>query len=247
MNTTNPAELERTFAKSGGKNSEFFMIKDEGIYRGFNFVWQVMFQSNPKAIRKLFRKNFYIRMNDFRDDGSGALKWENHRDVYFEIIRRNIVDLLKKDIYLDVDGHSGIINCYSGAIHFVCMGWFKDAYVKCYNQDNGIQDEGCFITTAVCENFGKSDDCYELTAFRNFRDKWLTLQTDGKFLIEEYYNVAPKIVEKINSLTNSTEIYKNIWSNYLQSCLKSIEVGDNLKCKKIYIDMVNTLKEKFLK
>ena len=105
----------------------------------------------------------------------------------------------------------------------------------------------CFITTAVCDSFGKADDCYELTAFRNFRDKWLALQADGKNLIAEYYEVAPKIVEKINSLTNSAEIYKNIWSDYLSACLKSIEVGDNLNCKKIYVEMVNALKDKFLK
>lgn len=61
----------------------------------------------------------------------------------------------------------------------------------------------CFITTAVCDSFGKADDCYELTAFRNFRDKWLVNQADGKNLIAEYYNIAPKIVEKINSLSNS--------------------------------------------
>ena len=108
-------------------------------------------------------------------------------------------------------------------------------------------DGPCFITTAVCDSFEKSDDCYELTAFRNFRDKWLALQSDGKNLIAEYYEVAPKIVEKINSLTDSAEIYKNIWRDYLSDCLKAIEVGDNFKCKKIYIEMVTTLKEKFLK
>ncbi|MEI3130320.1 MAG: hypothetical protein V8S89_05780 [Oscillospiraceae bacterium] len=32
----------------------------------------------------------------------------------------------------------------------------------------------CFITTAVCEAEGKPDDCAELTAFRRFRDGWLS-------------------------------------------------------------------------
>lgn len=105
----------------------------------------------------------------------------------------------------------------------------------------------CFITTAVCDSFGKADDCYELTAFRNFRDKWLVNQSDGKNLISEYYNIAPKIVEKINSLANSAEVYKNIWNDYLSKCLNFIESGENSKCKKIYVEMVNTLKEKFLK
>ena len=31
----------------------------------------------------------------------------------------------------------------------------------------------CFITTAVCQELGKPDDCEELTAFRAFRDGYL--------------------------------------------------------------------------
>ena len=52
----------------------------------------------------------------------------------------------------------------------------------------------CFITTAVCEAEGKPDDCAELTAFRRFRDGWLSQQPDGPALIEEYYEIAPAIV-----------------------------------------------------
>ena len=35
---------------------------------------------------------------------------------------------------------------------------------------------GCYITTAVCEFYGKPDDCHELTQFRKFRDEWLAKQ-----------------------------------------------------------------------
>ena len=105
---------------------------------------------------------------------------------------------------------------------------------------------GCFITTAVCDSFGKADDCYELTAFRNFRDKWLANQSDGKNLIAQYYEIAPKIVAKINQLPNAAETYKNIWTDYLSRCLKLIETGDNSRCKEIYVRMVNNLKAKFI-
>lgn len=110
------------------------------------------------------------------------------------------------------------------------------------NNNNG----GCFITTAVCESFNKPDDCFELTVFRNFRDNWLINQADGKNLIEEYYKIAPKIVEKINSLANSAEVYKNIWCDYLASCLKFIETGNNFACKNKYIEMVGDLKKLYL-
>lgn len=128
--------------------------------------------------------------------------------------------------------------------------WDRAAATKEFQYRTGLDErpsKGCFITTAVCDSFGKADDCYELTAFRNFRDKWLVNQSNGKNLIAEYYNIAPKIVEKINSLANSAEVYKNIWNDYLSKCLNFIESGENSKCKKIYVEMVNTLKEKFLK
>lgn len=108
------------------------------------------------------------------------------------------------------------------------------------------QSEGCFITTAVCYTFGKSDDCYELVMFRDFRDKWLALQIDGKSLINEYYVVAPKIVLAINKLSNAKEIYQEIWDNYLAKCLQYIEQGQQMACKEKYVDMVNCLRKKYL-
>ncbi|MBO6293501.1 MAG: SEL1-like repeat protein, partial [Selenomonas sp.] len=105
---------------------------------------------------------------------------------------------------------------------------------------------GCFITSAVCRSFNKSDDCYELTMFRKFRDGWLLNQADGELLVKEYYIVAPLIVEHINLNSNSDEIYNGIWIHYLRPCLKYIELGENLRCKEKYIAMVNSLREKFL-
>ena len=114
------------------------------------------------------------------------------------------------------------------------------------NNSNNNSGGGCFITTAVCDSFGKADDCYELTTFRNFRDNWLINQSDGKALIDEYYSIAPTIVKKINNLNNAGQIYKSIWNEYLKPCLEFIEIGDNKKCKQLYIDMVTTLKKRFV-
>jgi len=58
MNTENPVELERTFAKSEGKNSEFFMIKDEGTYRGYNFVCRLCFNAILKQSENCLKKIF---------------------------------------------------------------------------------------------------------------------------------------------------------------------------------------------
>ena len=106
--------------------------------------------------------------------------------------------------------------------------------------------KGCFITAAVCDSFNKPDDCFELTTFRNFRDNWLALQSDGKNLIEEYYKIAPQIVANIDKLTNANEIYKKLWCDWLAPCLEFIKVGDNVACKDKYVEMVNRLKKLYL-
>ena len=108
------------------------------------------------------------------------------------------------------------------------------------------KSDGCFITTAVFSTFGKPDDCAELTAFRNFRDGWLMNQPDGKKLVEEYYSIAPEIVRQIDSRTDSQKIYRAVWDEFLSPCLEFIERGENLSCKRKYVEMVRRLQQEFI-
>jgi hypothetical protein len=116
-----------------------------------------------------------------------------------------------------------------------------------FEPHNRSDPGGCYITTAVCENHNKTDACYELNVFRNFRDNWLKKQSDGESLINDYYEIAPLIVTKINNLPNATQIYRFIWQKYLNPCFKLIENGDNQACKNLYIKMVKILKATYLK
>lgn len=102
---------------------------------------------------------------------------------------------------------------------------------------------GCYITTATCEEYGKPDDCYELTSFRCFRDNWLINQPDGKELIDRYYKTAPAVVELINKQPDRTDIYRHLNDTYLSQCLKYIEQGENEKCKELYVNMMEYLYE----
>ncbi|WP_455542549.1 GTPase family protein [Intestinibacter sp.] len=110
----------------------------------------------------------------------------------------------------------------------------------------GHHGGGCYITTATCEEFGKPDNCYELTQFRKFRDEWLVKQDGGKELIQKYYNDAPKIVQKINLQQNHREIYNDIKEYYLKPCLSMIENNEFEKCKELYSEMVNNLSGEYL-
>ena len=128
-----------------------------------------------------------------------------------------------------------------------CVGSMVDTAVSCVESiGDAIFGGGggggcCYITTATCQEYGKSDNCYELTMFRSFRDTWLRKQPDGEQLIKCYYATAPALVELINKQPNRRAIYRHLNEAYLSKCLQYIEDGENVKCKELYIDMVEFL------
>lgn len=111
--------------------------------------------------------------------------------------------------------------------------------------EKGFHKKFCYITTAVCEYFGKEDSCYELTLLRDYRDHYLASQEGGAELIDEYYDVAPSIVKHIGQQKNSEEIYHAIWSDYLSPCIEMIEGNQLEECKEKYVEMVYDLKERY--
>jgi predicted GTPase len=104
---------------------------------------------------------------------------------------------------------------------------------------------GCYITTATCKALGKPDNCYELNAFRLFRDNWLLKQPEGKEIIAEYYETAPKIVAAIEKESSKDKVYDYIWHNYLSECLFFIEQKRFSDCKSKYMEMVRKLENEF--
>ena len=105
----------------------------------------------------------------------------------------------------------------------------------------------CFITTAVCDFLGKSDDCSELQKFRTFRDSYLLNTEEGARLVEEYYDIAPSIVNTINVLNERDDIYMSLWQKYLEPCLEYINDGQKKECQEVYVDMVESLKRIYLR
>ncbi|MCI5899125.1 MAG: hypothetical protein MRZ69_02100 [Lachnospiraceae bacterium] len=111
--------------------------------------------------------------------------------------------------------------------------------------NSGFKRKFCYITTAVCETFGKPDDCYELNQFRSYRDNYLLKREDGERMVLEYYDLAPTIVKHINKRDDYREIYQEIWDTYLAPCLAMIESGENEACMKLYTDMVRKMQKQF--
>ncbi len=104
----------------------------------------------------------------------------------------------------------------------------------------------CFITTAVCLQSGKPDDCEELTAFRQFRDGYLRACPDGLDLIDEYYATAPQIVLQIERTEDPASRYAEIRNQWLEPCFADLQAGDLRQCKARYTAMVQQLQKEYL-
>lgn len=141
----------------------------------------------------------------------------------------------------------------SRALADTLLSSWKEAFPKSSLQtaeyaeiEQGFHKKFCYITTAVCESFGKTDDCYELRLLRDYRDTYLAALPGGEAMIEEYYDVAPSVVKHINQSENAGEIYRSIWDRYLAPCVMMIEEGRNEECRELYERMVHSLRDSYM-
>lgn len=217
-------------------------------------------QGKPYNLSKLL---YYIikftpkekRLSFVENINSNEEMWKDNDDL--KDYRKGILDELGETISehamkgADIGGNIGSIfgrageaagrtigTVVGGAIGFVKE--VKD-HIPIFKSPRHSGGGGCYITTATCEEYGKPDNCYELTAFRNFRDNWLYYQKDGAELIQRYYNTAPEIVNLINKQPDKNNIYQYLNEKYLSKCLKYIEEGKNEKCKALYVEMMEFL------
>ena len=94
--------------------------------------------------------------------------------------------------------------------------YWDDDSCRHYDEDDRRLSSGggstCFLTTACCQYKNLPDDCYELTTLRMFRDTYLINTPDGKALIEEYYKIAPSLVNKIMENEEKETILEGIYA-----------------------------------
>lgn len=111
----------------------------------------------------------------------------------------------------------------------------------------GFRKHGfCFITTAVCEAEGKPDDCPELTAFRAFRDGWLSGTEEGRALVREYYELAPAIVAAMRYGDDEAAQCARLRRDWLDPCFRLLQQADYPACRDKYKAMVRALQDKYM-
>jgi hypothetical protein len=104
----------------------------------------------------------------------------------------------------------------------------------------GQKHKKCFLTTACVSAMGLEDDCNELTTLRKFRDEYLQHRPDGTRMIDEYYRVAPSLVDKIDQRKDADSIYSTIYKEVILPCVDSIN-------HKKYDEALNRYKDMYIK
>jgi len=109
----------------------------------------------------------------------------------------------------------------------------------------GFKKKGCYLTTACVEAMQLPDDCHELQTLRNFRDGYVSGTLAGRELIKEYYNIAPRIIEAVNSTGNGPGIFMNLYSE-ISEIVSLIDKNKPAEAYQSYCDMTLRLKKKYL-
>ena len=136
--------------------------------------------------------------------------------------------------------------------NYIAKVWgesFKESKIEASDFDSimeGFHKKLCYVTTAVCVGLDKGRDCEELRLIKGFRDGFLQKEPDGETLINEYYDIAPTIVKRIDRCSDKEDIYRDLWMNYILPCVVAIRTGDLPRCKKLYCNMVENLKKQYI-
>jgi len=110
--------------------------------------------------------------------------------------------------------------------------------------DSGGGGGGSYIATAATNALGEGG----LKLFEDWRDYMFTALPTFTTSYGRYRVTAPKIVSAIDKKENSTELYQDIWNEYLKPIFNLIKKDmDNPKALSDYKVMVKELMNKYLK
>lgn len=164
--------------------------------------------------------------------------------------------LYRLNIYIAVYPIPAILHTSKEEARSFCTslgeGWgetFSVSAVKAADYEsifNGFKRKLCYITTAVCKALNKPEDCSEMIRLKEYRDGYFSRQPEGEALIEEYYNISPTILKRIEKTSQGKEKYLWIWNRFLLPCLSALEQGREAECGLIYQEMVNQLRKEYL-
>ena len=102
---------------------------------------------------------------------------------------------------------------------------------------------GCFISTAVISVADRANGEQDLALLRSFRDEFISSFPEGRRLIAEYSEVAPRIVRAIDLREDSQQVWRKVNEKYIDSALALIRSGRFHEAYALYRTMVRDLSD----
>ena len=103
---------------------------------------------------------------------------------------------------------------------------------------------GCFISSACVNSLNLPDDCSQLQTLRRFRDERMQVDPAFASLVEEYYCIAPPMVQQIDAGEDAANIYSQLYDSLVQPCVQLIEQGNQDDAIALYLKIVRQLRRK---
>lgn len=125
------------------------------------------------------------------------------------------------------------------------QGVYTDGDGYACEPPSNSSSEDCYITTAMCEQTGRPDDCRELESLRAFRDGPLRHMPGGEALIADYYRTAPGLVRAIDRDPARASVYRELRESYIRPAAEAADRGDHQRARALYTAMVRQLSERY--
>lgn len=174
------------------------------------------------------------------------------KDPDLRLNQSEYTELMKWVKISGVDGREAV-NALATAKHYNYQSfsnvWTRDTYNEDRYASLGTAETGggCYLTTScmIEKSSDFDDNCYELTTLRSFRDSYMKKHHEEDILY--YYEVAPKIIEAIDKLSNRKRILQNMYNELVVQVISYIENSDFEKAYAYYKEYTFQLEEKYLK
>jgi len=102
---------------------------------------------------------------------------------------------------------------------------------------------GCHITKATMNGMGMDDQAVEqsepLNVLRWFRDNVMSATPQGKMLVNQYYMMAPDVVEAVDSRPDAQEVYRHIFGQFIAPAVEAVKSGNIEEALRIYSEGIN--------
>lgn len=121
------------------------------------------------------------------------------------------------------------------------IGPDQESVERHLENQNGVTNSGCFITTALVGILGFDDDCEELGILRIFREHYLQKQQEYRDLLFDYDVCGPILAKALEIDPDSVEVAIDLYTTYIKGCILYIKKGLFDRALEMYVNMTQSL------